>query len=71
MLVAPCGSAEILLPASSRPVLLQLSFRDDVCASCTGSERYLLDLSAPNLCTCRHGEVRGTGMCCPWLASWV
>lgn len=36
MLVHPYGSAEILLPVSSRPILLQLSLWDGICASCTG-----------------------------------
>lgn len=36
MPVDPRGSAEILLPASSRPVLLWLSLWDGVGASCMG-----------------------------------
>lgn len=46
MLVDPYESAEILLPASSRPILLQLSLWDGICAG--------LRLSDANLYVCRH-----------------
>lgn len=63
MLVDPYESAEILLPASSRPILLQLSLWDGICAG--------LRLSDANLYVCRHIAVRGMGIYFPWLASWV
>lgn len=36
MQVEPCGSVEIWLPASCRPIPLQWSFWDGVCVSCMG-----------------------------------